>query len=379
MSNSEETIFDILIIGAGLSGLCAAKRIQDKCCSQVSFKLLEQSSKVGGQLDGFQSRWITGNHFHAIELCRELGCELCELAQMTENDQAEKKLRDVDPWQGMIFGPLAKIESDRLMTEIDSLSSTRFIIDDPLNMDTFLERKLLLDESRDFFRFLIKISCGFFPNELTVTDWLKFCRSMSSVRNVYEMLRVKGTHLVPLEGWSGLVEKLVRIVGEENIAHSCKVTRLELTAEEDCLVLVTDENGCIWKGRTAICAIPCDDLRRIDFAPSRPMFFRQPNSNANITHVSNFKVYYETSIWKDHGFSGNVFLPAYRIVCFERGQGLLEGSFFHMENVSEHEQGDKFYRFILKCLLHFVEVLYLHPPMQAVGIEGSSTDPFKEA
>lgn len=339
--SKRDQIVDVLIVGAGLSGLCAAKRIRDKCSRDVSIKVLEKSSRAGGQLDGFQSRWITTNHFHAIELCRELGTELAELGQIvrvgsSHESMPVRTLRDVGPFEGLISGTLAKVETDRLMTEIDSLCGTRFIIQDPLNMDVFLERKLLLDASKDFFRFVIKISCGFHPMELSVTDWLKFCRSMSSMRGIYEMLSRNLTHLVPIEGWSKLVEQLVEAVGEENIALSTKVTRVELTAEED-LVAVADENGYIWRARTVISAVPCDELQRIDFIPSRPTFFKMANLNANITHVTSFKARYESSIWRDHGYSGSLFLPSYRMLCFEREAGLLEGSFFHMDNLNEFE------------------------------------------
>ncbi|XP_065089690.1 amine oxidase [flavin-containing] A isoform X2 [Ochlerotatus camptorhynchus] len=382
--SDRDQIFDVLIVGAGLSGLCAAKRIRDKCSRDVILKVLEKSSRAGGQLDSFQSRWVTTSHFHAIELCRELGTELVELRQMVRVDPslattAERKLRDVSPFEGLIFGTLAKIETNRLMTEIDSLCATRFIIEDPLNMDVFLERKLLLDASKDFFRFVIKISCGFHPIELSVTDWLKFCRSMSSMSGIYEMLNRNLTHLVPKEGWNELVDQLVETIGEENITFSTKVTRVELTAEED-LVSVADENGCIWKARIVICAVPCDELQRIDFIPSRPTFFRMPNLNANITHVTSFKVWYESSIWRDHGYSGSLFLPSYRMLCFEREDGLLEGSFFHMDNLNEFEasQTGIFCRTTLKCHHLSDGGLYLLLPTPAAGTVGSSTDPYRE-
>lgn len=357
--SERDQIFDVLIVGAGLSGLCAAKRIRDKCSRDVSIKVLEKSSRAGGQLDGFQSRWITTNHFHAIALCRELGTELAELRQMVRVDSshesmAERTLHDVSPFEGLISGTLAKVETDRLMTEIDSLCATRFIIQDPLNMDVFLERKLLLDASKDFFRFVIKISCGFHPMELSVTDWLKFCRSMSSMRGIYEMLSRNLTHLVPIEGWNKLVEQLVEAVGEENIALATKATRVEL--EED-LVSVADENECIWKARVVISAVPCHALQGIDFVPSRPVFFKMANLNANITHVTSFKVRYESSIWRDHGYSGSLFLPSYRILCFERETGLLEGSFFHMDNLNEFEARCAILN-ILSLQLHCHTLLY---------------------
>ncbi|XP_058830880.1 amine oxidase [flavin-containing] A [Topomyia yanbarensis] len=324
-------IYDVIIIGAGLSGLCAAKHIREKC-KNVSIKLLEQSEAAGGLLDGFKSRWITSQNFHATELCRELGVTLVELGQTVSSQQ--DGTRHVTPFKGFVFGRLAKIESDRLMAEIDALCSSRFVIEDPMNMNAFLERKLLMEVSKEFFRFLIKISCGFYPEELTVTDWQKFCRSLSSMRNAYEMLAYSETHLVPVGGWSELVTKLVETVGVENIAFSHKITRLKSTEED--IVLVSDEKGHSLRARTVICAVSCNDLVQIHFVPSSERF-KVPSMNANITHVTNFRIQYQSCLWRNHGFSGSIFLPPYRIICFERNDKTLEGSFFHTANLSYHE------------------------------------------
>ncbi|XP_039446394.1 amine oxidase [flavin-containing] A [Culex pipiens pallens] len=336
MPESAHQIADVLIVGAGLSGLCAAKRIRDKHPS-VGIKVLDRCSAAGGNLSGFKSRWITENHFHAVELCRELGVALERRNGAV--GVAGGRRRDVTPFGGLVWGPLASLECTRLMAEIDSLCSGRFIAEYPMNMDEFLEAKLLFETSKEFFRFLIKISCGYNPVELTVTDWLKFCQSMaSSMSCLYEMLTMSEDHLVPAGGgeWAGLVEKLVEAIGPDDVILSCEVTHVQYTDED--FVMVHDGSGGHWLARTVICAISCNDLFQIQFVPSRPMILLlnvPDSSEANITHVTEFRAQFRSSEWRDQGYSGNLFLPSRRIICFESTERYgLVGSFFHVENLS---------------------------------------------
>ncbi|XP_053688408.1 probable flavin-containing monoamine oxidase B [Sabethes cyaneus] len=335
MSNLVDA-YDVIIIGAGLSGLCAARCIRDRCPA-VNFKVMEQSTKAGGQLDGFKSRWITSNNFHATELCRELGVVLVEMGQLVpkHSDCDLSGLQDITPFPGHLFGTLSKIESEQLVAEFDSLCSSRFVIEDPMNMDVFLERKLLLNASKEFFRFLIKINCGFSAEELSVTDWIKFCRSLSSTSSAYEMLTKSDTHLIPIEGWSELVAKLVEAVGIENITFSNKITRVEYSSED--FALVWDEKGRCSMAKTVICAVSCNELIRIDFIPFRPICFKAPNSTSNFTHVTNFRTQYQSCLWRNHHYSGTLFRPSFRIICFEKDNQTLEGSFFHLANLNDYE------------------------------------------
>ena len=52
MSNTTE-IYDVLVIGAGLSGIAAAYHLQDKC-PKKKFAILEARSAIGGTWDLFK-------------------------------------------------------------------------------------------------------------------------------------------------------------------------------------------------------------------------------------------------------------------------------------------------------------------------------------
>lgn len=113
---NETSEIDVLVIGAGLSGLVAAYNILEKQ-STLKVIILEETDRAGGQIDKIGDieliRFVSETNYHIVNLCKELGVKL------KRKTLIDKKLKRC--WQIDIgfLSKLAKFELNRFMNEID--------------------------------------------------------------------------------------------------------------------------------------------------------------------------------------------------------------------------------------------------------------------
>uniref|UniRef100_A0A182KFD6 Amine oxidase n=1 Tax=Anopheles christyi TaxID=43041 RepID=A0A182KFD6_9DIPT len=340
--DDKSELLDLAIVGAGISGLMAAKTISEKGAG-IRFRLFEKSAHPGGLLGGLKTRWITPHHFHAMSLCHELQIPLTTVWRQSEVSDTRHSLLSIGPFRELshdtqeegfcssLRALLVRLESNRFMVELDCLCTVKYIASNAQNMERFLQKKLLFEASRRFFRFLIKIGTGFYPCELTVATCLRLFRSMSSVRDLFDMLTLQNGHLHPVESptWDTLIERLVSRIGEEHVNYSTNIVQLEITSEQQSeVVSLTDGTGRQWRARYVILAISCLDLVQISILPNEPLYYQQPDIQLGLWSMANFTVRYPAPYWRDHGYTGCIFCPTQCLICYESGHNQLSGTYF---------------------------------------------------
>lgn len=117
---------DVLVVGAGLTGLVTAYKILQKD-PQLKVLVIEASDRIGGQiLTGSEGelgpRWFDEHQRHVHILCEELGIGVCEVLQFDMD-----LCRDWEIDDGF-WSYLARWELDRFMRYLDIVSK-EFIVD----------------------------------------------------------------------------------------------------------------------------------------------------------------------------------------------------------------------------------------------------------
>lgn len=122
--NCDSIKYDIIIVGAGLSGLVAAARTLRKE-STLKLVILEASDRCGGQiLSGIHgelgAQWIEESHRHIRSLCEELNIKLIT---RTIRETNLKRIWDIDRgfWSFLI-----KYELNRFIKYIDTIAINHF-------------------------------------------------------------------------------------------------------------------------------------------------------------------------------------------------------------------------------------------------------------
>lgn len=122
--NYERPDIDVLIIGAGISGLVTAYKCLKKD-STLKILIVEATDEIGGQIHShhnneFGCNWINIDQHHVYKLCNELDIEIVQV-----NRQNSKRLIwDIDKG---IFGSCARFEFNQFVRIIDLLSKSYLI------------------------------------------------------------------------------------------------------------------------------------------------------------------------------------------------------------------------------------------------------------
>ena len=289
INNAESYDCDVLILGAGISGLAAAHELMRK---KYSVKIVEARDRVGGRVwsaplgEGlvgeYGAEWIGSTHTQMRKFAKEFGLTLMP---HTFNDYEFmlKGERTPDP---ALKSALAKLEQI-LSKDVDKKNFTKL---DSMSLWKFLSASVSAKEMKVL-------------NEIYSEEFGQDIRYVSAVRAVADHLTGgKNTHMDfrVKGGNTRLVEALARHIGEKNILLKHEV--LSIT-QDNAGVLVECDNGARYFAKKVICTLPTQVIAHTHFSPTMSLRMRSVARNLKYGHILKTILLFPKRFWGREDFS----------------------------------------------------------------------------
>lgn len=312
-----ENVRDVIVVGAGLSGLVAAGRLAER---GLDVEVLEARDRVGGRTEGgvlsdgtpveLGGQWIGPPQDAVLGLIDELGLET-----FTVYDEGESVLMaDGTKYTGPedTFGlPQQEIgEFERVLQAVDDLSAT---IDlsrpwtsagagdlDRRTLDGWLTEQTDSDVVRRFYEVMFASLFAAETDEMSLLHFLFYMKSggglarlMATIGGAQESRVLGGTHRIS--------ERLA----ERTTATVTLNTPVRAIRQFDDHVEVEGKDHTV-SGRRVIVALPPTLAARLDYEPALPPKRDSLTQQMPAGSVIKFQVGYDRPFWRDDGFSGGV-------------------------------------------------------------------------
>ena len=324
MHMTETSTVDIIIVGAGVTGLTAALRLTE---AGQNVLVLEARDRVGGRLrtetlDGAHfeigGQWISPDQTALIAMVDELG--LATYSRFRDGDSlyiAADKTAKRFTGEVLPVSQQTNAEIDRLIAILDKLAADM----DPdrpwehpqaaeLDQVTFgqwLESETSDLEARD------NIALYIGPAMITKPVWsfsaltaVLMCASAGSFTHLVDADFILDKRVVG--GLSSVPAALAAQLGAK-VRLNADVTHVRQDADG---VVVTVDGEEIAAGRV-ILALPPTHVRRIRITPDLPWEHRSGREHQSFGLVIKVQAEYDTPFWRESGLSGTGFGP-YEVV-----------------------------------------------------------------
>ncbi|MFE6256328.1 flavin monoamine oxidase family protein [Agromyces sp. NPDC057865] len=337
---------DVVVVGAGASGLTAANRLKDAGRRVV---VLEARDRAGGRLwtddvDGAMleigGQWVSPDQDALIETLDELGLETYPRYREGVNVYIGPQ-GELRKFEGEIF-PVPPATEQEIVSLIDKLDALVAQIDperpwdhpqakdlDEISFSRWLETQTDDEEARENIGMFIAGAMLTKPaHAFSALQALLMAASAGSFSNlvdadfILDRRVVGGLQQVPLL----LAE---RLGGAVRLGQAVRTLRWHPDAPERGVVAVTDQLEV--HAAHVILAIPPILISRISYDPPLPRRQQQLHQHLSMGFVIKVHAVYETPFWRADGLSGTAFSPyelvheAYDNTNHEDPRGTLVG------------------------------------------------------
>uniref|UniRef100_A0A3B3VYT5 Amine oxidase n=1 Tax=Poecilia latipinna TaxID=48699 RepID=A0A3B3VYT5_9TELE len=307
-------IWDVVIVGAGLSGLSAA-HLLTKRDAKLRILILEGKDRVGGRTVSFEipaadgadrwdfgGQWVGSTQTHIMELIKELGLEV-----YPQFNVGKKVLH--------VGGPTSKVRSYR--TSIPALSPLVLLdftqmlwkvrvklcrtvsVQDPLRtpnaaeldsmtVHSYIEQHAWTEELKEQLGVCSRSVFGVEPSQMSFLFFLMYAAAAGGLLALLESspgcaqeFKIKG-------GTQQLSECLAQRVGWKNVRLGSAVT-------------------AIWQVEYSnLYPVFVHPPAKIQYQPALPSMREFLTQNMPVGHIMKFILTYQTAFWKEKGFSGEI-------------------------------------------------------------------------
>lgn len=358
---------DVIIIGAGLSGLSAAKVCHDK---GLNVLVLEARERVGGRTLSDESgcdlggSYFVQDHRNLFNLIAELGlkCQADVPAAIGGvpayySNETKSKHRSEDPYQvpfASKYNLLAKLDFlatkqmiNELCSQIDLEEPWRTRNADQLDSLTFkqfIENTCYTSQVKTFFlNFVAPINLTNEAEDCSLLFALCFIRSWGGIERCIG-LDSSGTSRV-VGGSQLLSKRLCQQIGEERVLLNKPVHTVDQHNNSEYVTVITKDDSR-YEASRVIVALPPNLQTAITFKPNIPLK-SQLNHRTPAGLCTKVILYYDRAYWYDNGFNGHLFVIDHKQASKDKRLN-IRNSVRGSHNGTKSKQTNEFRRSVCK-------------------------------
>ncbi|XP_013857909.1 probable flavin-containing monoamine oxidase A [Austrofundulus limnaeus] len=320
-------IWDVVIVGAGLSGLSAAHYLR-KRDAKLKILILEGKDRVGGRTVSseipaangadvwdFGGQWVGSTQKHVMELIKELGLEVYpqfntgkKVLHVGGPDSRVRVYRTSIP----ALSPLVLLDLTLFLWKIDRLSGTVCVQDplktpnavelDGMTLQSYIEQHAWTAELKEQLGVCSRSVFGMEPSQMSFLFFLMYAAAAGGVLALLESTPGCAQEFKIKGGTQQLSECLSERVGWKNVRLGSAVTAIWQDAEWARVTTSRDTFLC----RAVIVTCPPHLAAKIHYQPPLPTMREFLTQNMPVGHMIKFIITYQTAFWKEKGFSGEI-------------------------------------------------------------------------
>ncbi|XP_055369450.1 probable flavin-containing monoamine oxidase A isoform X3 [Betta splendens] len=320
-------IWDVIIVGAGLSGLSAAYLLRKKD-AKLRVLVLEGKDRVGGRtltadipsaggVDrwDFGGQWVGSTQTHVLQLITELGLETYP------QYSTGRKVHHVGGPSARVrtyttsipaLSPLVLLDLTQLVWKINRLCATVCVQDpsktpnaagwDSVTLHSFIEQHAWTAELKEEIGVSSRAVFGMEPSQMSFLFFLVYATAAGGLLRLLESTPGSAQESKIKGGTQQLSECLAERVGWKNVRLGSAVTAIWQDAEWARVTTATDALLC----RAVIVTCPPHLAAKIHYEPALPSQREFLTQNMPVGHMIKFIITYQTAFWREKGFSGEV-------------------------------------------------------------------------
>jgi monoamine oxidase len=287
----------VIIIGAGLAGLAAAKKLREQ---NIAYTILEARNRPGGRVYSYQidamdelnielgAEWIGTSHERLLALCEEYSLDLVNNQFKTHLIYGGQYFKDnewdySEPWRKQ-FGALLKNYgqmSDADKKVLDAMDWWRYLVENGCEGRDLDLRELL--DSTDFGESIRHVSAY-----AAMAEYAE-----SSEKNEMDY-KIKG-------GNSRLPEVMAAAAGSNNIRYGCTVSKI-IQSSRQTKVQVICKNGAVFEADKIICTVPTFAAKKIIWEPGLPTVTVAAMNELQYARINKNPMLFSRRFWNHEDF-----------------------------------------------------------------------------
>ncbi|GAA6216038.1 probable flavin-containing monoamine oxidase A [Lates japonicus] len=320
-------IWDVIIVGAGLSGLSAAHLLR-KRDAKLRILILEGKDRVGGRTvsteipaaNGFDrwdfgGQWVGSTQTHILELINELGLET-----FPQFNTGKKVYHTGGPGARVrtyrtsipALSPLVLMDITQFLWKIDRLCGTVCVQDpsktpnavelDSMTLHSYTELHGWTAELKEEIGVCSRSVFGMEPSQMSFLFFLMYAAAAGGLLPLLENTEGSAQEFKIKGGTQQLSECLAERVGRENVRLGSAVTAIWQNAEWARVTTTTNTFLC----RAVIVTCPPHLAAKIHYEPALPSQREFLTQSMPVGHMIKFIITYQTAFWKEKGLSGEI-------------------------------------------------------------------------